>query len=127
MAGEFITDPGSGVQYFVDDVGDWYVPDAFGNYQPVSAPGASNANDWATILAQTAQAVATGYMTIQQQKAYLAENTRRAQQNLPLLSPQQWGTLGTVQVSADAQTRNLMIAAAVGLGALALFSLSRRR
>lgn len=126
MAGEFIVDPGSGTQYFVDDAGDWYVPDSFGNYQPVAAPGASSANDWATILAQTAQAVATGYMTIQQQKAYLAENTRRAQANMPLLSPQQWGSLGTVNVQADTQTRNLMLAVAGGLALLAVVSFARK-
>jgi hypothetical protein len=126
MGGEFIEDPGTGELYFVDDAGFWYVPDAMGNYQPVQSPGVSSTSDWAKVIADSAAALAQGYLTYEQQKAYLKENARRAQLNQKLLSPQEWGTLGTVQVSADAQTRNIMLVAAAGLGILALMALRRR-
>jgi len=126
---EFITDPGTGIAYYVDDAGDWYAPNAAGDYAPVDPPGSTTKSVWATMLADAATSLVLGYMTLQQQKAFLEENLRRARINQPLLSPQQWGSLGSVTVTADTQTRNILIAVGLGLGAVVLLGMmgGRRR
>jgi hypothetical protein len=124
MYGDFVTH--NGVLYYISESGEWYAPDENGHYYPSSPPGSTSTNNWASIMLDAAKAIATGYMTIKQQKAFLEENARRAKLNQPLLTTQQWGTLGTVNVAADDQTRNLMIAVAAGLGLLALVSFARK-
>jgi len=44
-----------------------------------------------------------------------------------LLSPTQWGSLGTVNVQPDQSTKWIMIAAAAGLGIIALSGFMRAK